>query len=365
MAEARCRVLWVCGATGAGKSAAAWSLFERRAAAGSAVAYVDVDQVGMLYPETDDDSYRFGLKSAVLGALIPGYVAAGAHTLVVSGVVDPAAGPGLEADTDLTVCLLSPGEELLRTRLVARGWDKSDLDEAAREDAALRAAGFVDIVIETDGLSIVETAARLEGLVDWARQPSAVATIKAAAPSRSEVFVITGPRAVGTSTVGFGLATRAWRSGQRAGFVDLHQLGFLAGRDGRAGSNTILSVCQLTTIHELFARRGAERLVVSAHLTAEGRTVLREAFRSVPVTIVRLRGDANAYQDHVRERTNGSGARLAADDLLDASEEYQAFVVQRALAEQALDDLVVDDAVVDVSGRTAADVVADVQAGRS
>jgi adenylylsulfate kinase-like enzyme len=47
--------MWICGAAGAGKSVAAWELFAEFAAADTRVAYVDIDQLGMLYPEADDD----------------------------------------------------------------------------------------------------------------------------------------------------------------------------------------------------------------------------------------------------------------------------------------------------------------------
>jgi len=55
MPEAEPAVFWVCGASGAGKSVAAWALFEALAAEGVRVGYVDIDQLGMLYPAAGDD----------------------------------------------------------------------------------------------------------------------------------------------------------------------------------------------------------------------------------------------------------------------------------------------------------------------
>ena len=363
MTEAKFRVIWVCGAPGAGKSVAAWRLFERSAEAGSAVAYVDIDQLGMLYPATDDDPYRFGLKSAAVDALIPGYAAAGTHTLIISGVVDAVAGPVLEADVELTVCVLSPGGDALRKRLLERGWQTRDADQAAAADATLRAAGFVDVSLETSGLSIAETADRLERFVEHVPQRPAERDIVGTSPATPDVIVITGPRAVGTSRVGFGLALRAWHAGHTVGFLDLQQLGFVSDRSGRTGCRTELAIRQLATVHRVFAEHGAERLVVSAHLTAADRPVLRAAFRSARVSVVRLRADAEAFTTHVQDRARGSGARLAADDLLNADERHQAFIVQQALAEQeVLDDVAVDDLVVDVSRRTPAEAIGEIGA---
>jgi hypothetical protein len=116
-------------------------------------------------------------------------------------------------------------------------------------------------------------------------------------------------------------------------------------------------------MHRIFARHGAERLVVTAHLTAADRHALKATFPEAPVRVVCLRADAKAFADHVRERTAGNGDRLAADDLLGASESYQAIVVRRALDEQqALEDEAIDDAVYDVSGRAPASVVAEIEA---
>ena len=80
------------------------------------------------------------------------------------------------------------------------------------------------------------------------------------------------------------------------------------------------------------------------------------------VTVVRLRADATTYDAHVRDRMDGSAARLAGDDLLGADAEYQAAVVAAAIAEQDhLDAEAHDDAVLDVTGRSPADVVIELQ----
>src|SRR5215213_10895377 len=162
MSNPRLPVIWICGASGAGKSAAAWGLFEELAAAGKRIAYVDIDQLGMLYPAADDDpGWHHAVKGEALARLVPGYVAAGAQLLIVSGVTDPHEGPRthLPPNTELTLCLLSPDPAVLRERIIARGWGQADADEAAAENALLQAAPFVDVQIETAALSVAETVA--------------------------------------------------------------------------------------------------------------------------------------------------------------------------------------------------------------
>src|SRR4051812_2752557 len=357
------RVFWVCGASGAGKSVAAWRLYERLAAAGRQVAYVDIDQLGMLYPAGDDDPERHSLKSAALDSLVAGYLAAGAQVLVVSGVVDADAGPNLRSDVELTLCLLSPDPAALRARVLARGEDAAHAEEAVAEDSMLRGADFVDVAIDSAGLSIEDTVSRLEPLVGGGTRPAKPRGWMPASDADLDVLVVTGPRAVGSSTIGFGLAMQRWRAGRRTGFVDLQQLGFLS-REGRPAPDVALSIGQLAAMHRLVSARGAELLVVSGHLDVSDRTALRGALRGAAVTVVRLRADEATLREHVLSRVQGRGARLAGDDLLAAGRRHQDLVVTAAVAEQAaLDAAAVDDAVLDVGRRTPAEVVAEAVAG--
>lgn len=357
-------VFWICGASGAGKSVAAWALFKALAADGVRVACVDIDQLGMLYPATDDDPERHLLKAEALAALVPGYASAGAQVLVVSGVLDPEVGPAavLASEVDLTLCLLSADPATLRERILARGWDEEDVDEAVAVNAALCDASFVDATIETTRLSVVETVERLRALVRVVDLPTAASRSAVRSPAELGVVVVTGPRAVGSSTVGFGLAMGRWRADLRTGFVDLQQLAFFACPESTEITDAALATTQLAAMHAFLAARGATLLVVSGHLGAADRSTLRDALPIAPVTVVRLRADVATLEAHVRDRVTGSEARLAGDDLLGVGAGYQAAVVAAALAEQEhLDVSASDDAVLDVTGHTAADAVADVE----
>ena len=364
MTSAGPSVVWIWGAPGAGKSVAAWALVGRLTSDGQRVAYVDIDQLGMLYPAADDDPQRHQFKAEALRELLPGYALAGARLVVVSGVIDPARGPspGLTSDVDLTLCLLTPDPAGLRRRILARGCGPDAADEAAAEDALLREAPFVDIAIETSDLTVAATAERLRTLVRPAEPSTTPPGRMAPSPAATGVVVITGPRASGTSTVAFGLAMDRWRAGLRTGFVDLQQIGFIAGGTHTHLTEPALAIHQLAVMHTLMTTRGAELLVVSGHLTARTHDAVRDALPSAPVDVVRLRGNKATIESHVRSRARGSGARLAGDDLLGASSAHQADMVATALSQQELLDAgAAEDLVLDVGGRSPADVVFDVE----
>lgn len=115
-------------------------------------------------------------------------------------------------------------------------------------------------------------------------------------------------------------------------------------------------------MHVLMAERGAGMLVVTGHLTVSDRALLERSLPKASVTVVRLRADESALREHVRARVKGTDARLAGDDLLDAGKEHRDLVVATAVAEQAiLDASSIDEAVLDVSGRTADQVISEVQ----
>ena len=233
---------------------------------------------------------------------------------------------------------------------------------AVAEDSALRDASFVDVAVETAGLSVAETVQRLRRLVRLVESPVVASPGLVCSPAELGVVVVTGARAVGSSTVGFGLATARWRADLRTGFVDLQQLGFLACPASAGTTDATLATAQLATMHARLASRGARLMVVSGHLGLAERRALRDALPAATVTVVRLRADVATIEAHVRARVAGSGARLAGDDLLGAAPSDQAAVVAASIAEQKhLDAAANADAVLDVSGRTPADVVSDVE----
>lgn len=335
-------VFWLCGAPGVGKSVTAWGLFEALSAEGVSVAHLDIDQLGMLYPDidADDDADGHHLKAKALAALVPNYAAAGAEMLIVSGVVDPAAPadvsvsyPGLE----VTFCLLTVDEDTIRERILARGCGQEDANEAVAENAALVGATFLSSVLDTSGRSVADVVEQVRQLVPLhaiSRPVPAAPEIAHLPPSLVDLVLVYGPRAVGLSSVAFSLAMRRWKGGAVTGFVDLQQLAFVRvpGREGN--TSTVLGIANVTAMHRLFAARGATRVIISAHLSSrEDHDRLR---RSVPATVttVPLAADERTNESHIRERVEGNAARLAGDDLLGASAAHQAEVLGTSLAEQ-------------------------------
>jgi molybdopterin-guanine dinucleotide biosynthesis protein len=66
-------VLWVCGPSGVGKSTVAWEVYSDLARSGIEVGYVDIDQLGMSFPEPDSDPGRYRLAAENLGAVVAGH----------------------------------------------------------------------------------------------------------------------------------------------------------------------------------------------------------------------------------------------------------------------------------------------------
>ncbi len=75
--------------------------------------------------------------------------------------------------------------------------------------------------------------------------------------------MVTGPRATGSSTIGYGLASERRRAGRPTGFVDRQQLGFLSGGDTTGEEVVALGLSQLAAMHAHLAAHGAELVIVS------------------------------------------------------------------------------------------------------
>src|SRR5262249_30349610 len=118
-------VLLLTGPRAVGKSTVGYEVFSRLIRAGTRTAYVDLDQIGFCRPPPADDPENHRLKVANLGALWPGFRAAGARGLVVTGRVELAeevrgyvdAVPG----ADLTLLRLRAGRAALTERILDRG----------------------------------------------------------------------------------------------------------------------------------------------------------------------------------------------------------------------------------------------------
>ncbi len=79
----------VFGPPGVGKSTIGWQVYRRMAADRWACAYVDIDQLGICYPELRSDPGRYRLKERNLSAVAANFADDGARGVVVSGVGEP------------------------------------------------------------------------------------------------------------------------------------------------------------------------------------------------------------------------------------------------------------------------------------
>jgi hypothetical protein len=173
-------VLLVCGATGAGKSAAGFEVFLRQLRAGVAAAYIDLDQIGFMSPVPPDDPGSHRLKARNLADLWAAYHAAGARRLVLSGPVPDERAAAVYAGAlpaaRVTVCRLHAGSAELARRISRRGqglsWPQPGdpligqpeahlrlvAAESAAEAGALERSGLGDLRIDTDGRTAAEVA---------------------------------------------------------------------------------------------------------------------------------------------------------------------------------------------------------------
>ncbi|MBM7784198.1 hypothetical protein JOD67_000878 [Tenggerimyces flavus] len=214
-------------------------------------AYVDLDQLGICYPEPADDPGRHRLQLENLRAVAENF--RGASALVVSGVVDPR---GRVAPDVGLLCRLHASPDDVRTRLLGRG--DGDLPGALAELEALERRG-IGLRVDTTGLTVAEVADRVAERTGWLTHPLgglADPPVPSAEANDVAVHLICGPTGVGKSTVGWRVYERLLATGATAGYVDLEQLGFCPPNDHRA------KAANLAVLATAYRKIGATALVV-------------------------------------------------------------------------------------------------------
>ncbi|MDT0269794.1 hypothetical protein RM844_26265 [Streptomyces sp. DSM 44915] len=362
-------VLWLCGPPGVGKTTTGWALHQRLARRGERVGYLDIDQLGMNFPEPPDDPGRHRLKTRNLGALLANYRAAGARCLIVSGVVDAARGvrggdlPGAR----LTVCRLSVGPDELRRRYLGRGSPPAGLPEVLAEAEALARADLADLRLDTGGLAPIEVADRL--LAHWPSpvEPSAPASVGPAPPrpdgpegtagGPGEVLWLCGATGVGKSQVGWEVFQRALRAAPAA-LVDLAQLGFLRPAPADDPEAHRLRAANLAALHANYAALGTRRLVVVGPVRHPDTVAdYRRRLPGVRLTLARLDASAAPLLDRVLRRGAGHPPFLPGDPLTGKPAPKLRRIAAAAAGEAAaLADAGLGDLSVDTDGRSVTEV---------
>ena len=259
-------VLWLFGPPGVGKSTVGWEMYRHLAVGGMACAYVDIDQLGMCYPERCSDPGRYRLKERNLGAVVTNFAGTGACGVVVSGVVDPVDGVDLAglAGLDVTLCRLRADPGALHQRLHSRRGSSATVQDVIAEATALDSCRRAGALVDTTGLTVEQTVHRVLQACGWApasdpREPVTGSRGRPPSSAGGRVVWLCGPSGVGKSTIGFALYRRLLQAGLTAGYVDADQVGFCA----VAPDDHWLKARNLAAVWENYRSAGAEALVVA------------------------------------------------------------------------------------------------------
>jgi adenylylsulfate kinase-like enzyme len=332
MRENKTPVLWVSGAPGTGKSTTGWGLFTRIAERGGCVAYVDLDQLGLIGPPPGGGAASHRIKAHNLLRVIATLRRRGVQQVIVSGVVDPSrgiepylAGKADMAHIDLTLVRLHCDRDELRRRFLGRG-SSADLLEELFDLVNELDRSCIGTLLDTTGHHPDDTVNAL--MERCLVRPGPVRSLPAVpgddALLPAPVVVVTGATAVGKSTAAWSALRSLWQRGVSTAYVDLGQLGFV-----HPGPDPALEAANLAALWRGYLHAGAEALLV---VTREPAVALR-ALPDDPVIVVRLDADAATLTDRVRCRAEGESALLAGDELRGAPLAVQRRVATRAVAE--------------------------------
>lgn len=314
-------VLWLCGAPGAGKSVVAWELFQGRSE--EQIAYVDIDQLSMKAPDSGEP---FELASASLAVLVEAHRRLGTQALIISGVIDPGQVPALEATlrdrAEVAWILVDADDDTLGDRIRQRGWPDDLVEMAIDEARAWRTVP--DIPRISTSTSTPSDAARAAGdLVVLRPSTPPSPHTQTEATHVGDLVVIYGPRAVGKSVISWGLFMDRANRGEQTGYLDADQLGFL---HARPEIRDRLVRDAVESIARTFREAGASRTIVNGNLPG----TLVASWGRAGARLVHLDAPLATLSERAAARYGGDAARLAGDDLLGASDDARAAVIEQA-----------------------------------
>ncbi|MGY0058531.1 hypothetical protein ACWY4P_18595 [Streptomyces sp. LZ34] len=383
-------LLWLCGPPGVGKTTVGWEIYSQLRRAGVETGYVDVDQLGMCYPEPESDPGRHLMQARNVGAVVAGFRTAGARCVVVSGVVDTA--HGVHADripgAAPTVCRLSVGHDELRRRFLGRTGSTVVMADALRDAEAMDASDVADVCVDTSGLSVTEVARRVrERTGEWPhltaptapttpttpttptiptiptapeREPSS-ASGKDGLPEAAadgSVLWLCGATGVGKSTVGFGLFQSALRAGHTAAYIDLDQIGFCAPAPADDPGNHRVKARNLAALWQTYRAAGAQCLTVVGQVGDEPAIrTYTHALAPATVTLCRLHAGREQLTRRILSRGEGGSWPQPGDPLKGQPTARLLRIAEAAAADAAaLERASLGDLCVDTDGRTVEEV---------
>lgn len=362
-------VLWISGAPGVGKSTVGWEVF--RELAGTA-AFVDIDQLGMCYPESPSDPGRHRLKAANLGAVVSTFRAAGARAVVVSGVIDGEIGEdaGRLPGVDLTTCWLRCEPGGLRARLIGRGLSPEVADDLVHQGKALDHRDFAAVSIDTDGLSVAEVTRLVRERTGWPGRTHGPGEVRglggvrvvAPTPVTGRMVWLCGATGSGKSTVGWQVYQQVLRGGHTAAFVDLDQIGLLRPAPPDDPLNHRVKARNLAAMWEAFSADGATYMVVNGPVRDPAAiATYTEALPAVELTVCRLHAGPEELEARIMERGRGGSWAAPGDPLKDQPDDVLRKLAAEAVADaEALERAGLGDVRVDTEGRPAEVVAAEV-----
>lgn len=292
-------LVWLAGASGTGKSTAGYGAFRLLRDAGTAVAYVDADQLRLATGVAVSED---ALIAAALNALAPRYAASGARALIVSGIADDLPHLArLTGDRQVTPILLQASADAVRERVAARGWGEEQI--AAAVAGVPSDGSFGGTTIDTSAEGPREVAERVASVVESVAVPEAP-RVKLAPPDSppGRVLLVTGPGGVGLSTMGWLTYLELARSGHAAAYADAFQLSFCPEPERRDP--------ELVAAHAgVLAANGVETLVITGGLVAVA--ALAQRMADAPVAF--LSASPETLGERIRERSNGVGPGIPGD----------------------------------------------------
>jgi adenylylsulfate kinase-like enzyme len=313
-------LLWLCGPPGVGKTVVGWEIYSGLVGSGVQAGYVDIDQLGMCYPESPSDPGRHRMKARNLAAVVAGYRAIGARCVVVSGVVDPRHGIPVDElpGPTLTVCRLRAADDELTRRYVGRSPRADDLPAVLREAADLDAGAVAGVCVDTSGFSVAEVARQVLDRTGWpvlvdrpgtapepAEDEAAEGTLSSSVDTSPPVLWLCGPTGVGKSTVGFQVYLRLMHRGLTVAYLDLDQIGFCGPHE--AGHR--VKAHNAGAAWRTFREAGAQALVAVGPVEDEPTVALyAEALSAGTPTVYRLHAAPEQLTERIMRRGRGGGS---------------------------------------------------------